>query len=290
MRDRSQEADPPLHAQILRQRFQRAPILALACEQQRDVGQLRQRADQQVLPLAGDQRADAEHDRPVEVERGLGRLAVHQFERVEIDPGIMDADLVGIDAHARHRAAHRVRHGEQAGGVVRGLAHQLARARLRPPIMDVGAARLDRIGDAQRPGEAAGDRAVGKEEAGVDDVEGLFGVQAAHQQQDGAGHGADIGAAADLGQDAEGRAIDGEFAPALLARQRAQRGIMGGERERPIGDAHRRDHRHVGVRATGQLARLAFDEHAEIGPAHVGEEGRQRKDVECHGPSFDAQL
>ena len=124
--------------------------MTLAREQQRHVGQMRQCAHQQVLPLARDQRADAQHDRAVEIQRSLRRLPIGEFERVEIDPGIMDADFVGIDAHARHRPAHCVRYGEQAGRVISRLAHQLARRGLRAPMMNVRAARLDRIGDAQR--------------------------------------------------------------------------------------------------------------------------------------------
>src|SRR3546814_10373960 len=50
------------------------------------------------------------------------------LESVEVDAGIVDPDLLRIDAHARHRPAHRVRHREQPGGIVGGALHHLPRA------------------------------------------------------------------------------------------------------------------------------------------------------------------
>src|SRR3546814_6571123 len=76
------------------------------------------------------------------------------LESVEVDAGIVDPDLLRIDAHARHRPAHRVRHREQPGGIVGGALHHLPRAPARAPIMDVRAARLHRLGNAEGAGQA----------------------------------------------------------------------------------------------------------------------------------------
>jgi hypothetical protein len=247
--------------------------LPLSRQQQRDVGQQRERPHQQILPLARDQRAHAKHYRAVEAQRRLGRCAIGDFECVEIHPGIMDTDLVRIHAHLRHGTAHRARHGEQPGGRIACLPHHCAGAALRPPMVDVRAARLDRIGYAQRARQTLRHRTVGEEEAGVDHVERALRMEFFDERQDGARHRPHVRAPTDLGDDRKGRAMDGQFAPAFLARQCAQLRILGSERQRPWRYAERGNHRHVGLRATGQFASLSFHEHAEIGTADVGKEG-----------------
>ncbi len=154
--------------------------------------------------------------------------------------------------------------------------------------MDVGAACLDRIGDAERARQALRDGAIGEEEAGVDDVEGLLFMQMAHQRQDRAGHTADIVACADLGNGGEDRAIDGEVLPAFLARQGAKRCISVAKTDRPDRYAQRRDHRDIDIGAAGEFPRLPFDEHPEIRTAHVREQGRERKDIQRHAVPLKA--
>src|SRR3546814_19132047 len=73
-----------------------------------------------------------------------------------------------------------------------GALHHLPRAPARAPIMDVRAARLHRIGNAEGAGQALRHRAVGEEEAGVDDVDGLLRMEAPDQRQDGADHAVDV--------------------------------------------------------------------------------------------------
>ena len=148
--------------------------------------------------------------------------------------------------------------------------------------MDVGAPRLHRIGNAESAGKALRHRAVREEEAGVDDVEGLLRMEVRDNRKDGEGLSVDVEPAAEVGDDREDRAMDGQILPSFLGGQGAKGGVALCARQWPWRNAERRDHRDPDAVPARQFARLTFDEDAEIGAAHVRKQGRQHQDVQRH--------
>jgi len=148
-------------------------------------------------------------------------------------------------------------------------------------MMDVGAACLDRDGDAERVAEPDRGRAIWPEELRIDHVEREIRPQRAEQREQRAGeqHGAERRTGA--GNHGEAGAVDRQAVPHLVSRQGGQRGIarMAGEQRR---DADGRDDADRDAGARGERLRLAFDETAEGGPAGIGKQGGQRQDSQ-HG-------
>ena len=110
------------HAQVSGQTAQMLLILSSADEQQPRIWQIRQRANRQILPLAGDQGAGRDQQRPVLVQcqsqclaqsRAKARMA-KWAEPVTIETGVVNRDLAALHSHRGHVARERFRHGEQA--------------------------------------------------------------------------------------------------------------------------------------------------------------------------------
>ena len=161
----------------------------------------------------------------------------------------------------------------------------------RAPEMDVAAARLDREGHAERRRQPHRRRAVGPEEFGVDHVEREARPDLAQQRQQRVRHRAAPCPPAPMPRpDPVARAVDGQAVPALLARQRAQRRIMGMERQRPERQADRRHHLDLDIVARRERARLPLDEHAEGRACAVREQGREGQDAQHGGAHSKAGL
>ena len=86
--------------------------------------------------------------------------------------------------------------------------------------------------------------------------------------------------AAGAGLDGEAGAEQLEPLPPLAHRQARERAVARQPIERTGRHPHRRGDAHLDPRQCGEAERLAFDEHAEIGSAGVGKQGREGQHAE----------
>ena len=192
----------------------------------------------------------------------------------------MDGDLGRIDADGGHIAAHRVGDGKQARGFRAGFDHLRPCRGIMAEMADVGAAGLDRKGEAEGIGDAHRRGAVGIEELRVDDVEWAV----LHGSEDRARDRCRVEARAVARDQGEARAQDGEAVPLLGRRQIAKRAVAPVKRQRKGGQADRGDDREVDPGLCGERAKALLDEQAEVGARGVGEEGCDAEDAEGGHP------
>ena len=124
---------------------------SVAYQQQSRFGYSRQRADDDCLALARDQRADRRQQRragwQVEAEvRGdvaAALDAVEWMEQVAVEAGVMDRDPVARKAQRDHVIGQCFRYREKGRGLACRFAHGPQGIAALTPIGDVRAARLD---------------------------------------------------------------------------------------------------------------------------------------------------
>ena len=89
-----------------------------------------------------------------------------------------------------------------------GIDHRGAGVGFATPVMNIGAACLDRERQVQRLCDAGGGGAVGIEELRVDKIERGLAMQFAHQREDRASDGGGIKAPSDRREQREARSVD----------------------------------------------------------------------------------
>ena len=140
--------------------------------------------------------------------------------------------------------------------------------------MDVRTARLYREGQPKRIGNRHRRRPVGIEELRVDQIERVFAMEPLYQRQHGAGDACGVEPPADLGDEPEGRAIDGQAELLAIDGSLAQVAVTAEDDWR---QSDRVDEGDVPMRVALKRFERFRDEDAEAGLGGIGEKGRERE-------------
>jgi hypothetical protein len=194
------------------------------------------------------------------------------MEAGQVAAGVVDQDALLRHAHPHHGALERGADGQHAVRHAAGAADLGAAVRSHAPIVDVGAARLDRAGHAEFARQLHRRRPVGEEELGVDHVEAEALVPpAAHDRPYRAAHNGRVQPGADDGHHHHPRPRHLDAVPGFQPGQLPETAVMRVQSERPGRDRHRVDHPHLDAWPRRQRARLVAHEDAEIRLLRVGE-------------------
>ena len=184
----------------------------------------------------------------------------------------MNADLVAWHAERDHIVAQRRRYREQPIGALASIGHCARAGAMLSPIMNIGAARLDRHGNAKRCAECDRNRAVGEEEFGIDHIKGetfaqalKFGQQATREQRD-------VTPGAKPWQMDKARPVDGQPLPDFGLSDSGEPGIAREPVKRRGRQAARRDDLEFDVGMRRKRACLQLDKRPEIGAARIGKQ------------------
>jgi hypothetical protein len=168
-----------------------------------------------------------------------GISALDGVEAILVDAGVVDADAVGGQSHRDHVGLHRGADREHARGVAACGADLCGGGGCVAPDVDVGAARLDRDGDAVALAERDRGRAVGEEERGVDDVEREVFADRVEDGDERALQRCGVVAALEERADGEARAVEVDAFPAFVRRERGEGRVVAEVAERAWREAYR---------------------------------------------------